>query len=213
MNSNYDVLYKFLLVGDSGVGKSNILSRYVNGEFDLNTKSTLGVEFSTRTVTSSDFVARIQIWDTAGQERYRAITTAYYRGAHCVMLVYDITKKSTFDNIGKWLKEVNDKCADNPKLVLIGNMCDLSHSREVSFDEGKNFAEENNLFFLELSALNGTNVDLAFDIMINEIYASKLDKQMNNNNNNNNNNSFVVKMRSFMFDYQHENTQSCCQIF
>jgi len=166
----YDYLFKLLLIGDSGVGKSNLLSRFTRNEFNLETKSTIGVEFATRSIQADGKTIKAQIWDTAGQERYRAITSAYYRGAVGALLVYDIAKNLTFKNVERWLTELRENAANNIVIMLVGNKSDLRHLREVPTDTAKEFAEKNNLLFIETSALDATNVELAFQNILTEIY-------------------------------------------
>jgi len=166
----YDYLYKVVLIGDSGVGKSNLLSRFTRNEFNLETKSTIGVEFATRSIRTESKTIKAQIWDTAGQERYRAITSAYYRGAVGALLVYDIAKYSTFKNVERWLSELRENADRNIVIMLVGNKSDLRHLREVPTEEAKAFAEKNKLSFIETSALDSTNVELAFQNILTEIY-------------------------------------------
>ncbi|PJF19157.1 hypothetical protein PSACC_00993 [Paramicrosporidium saccamoebae] len=161
----YDYLFK-----DSGVGKSNLLLRFTKNDFLMESKSTIGVEFATRTLKVSGKTVKAQIWDTAGQERYRAITSAYYRGAVGALLVYDITKKQTFDNTERWLGELREHADDDIVILLVGNKSDLRHIRAVSTEEGASFAEKNGLFFIETSALDATNVDKAFETILSERY-------------------------------------------
>ncbi|KII62436.1 Ras-related protein Rab-11A [Thelohanellus kitauei] len=169
-NEDYDYLYKIVLIGDSGVGKSNLLSRFTRNEFNLESKSTIGVEFATRSIDADGQTIKAQIWDTAGQERYRAITTAYYRGAVGALVVYDITKSLTFEHVANWVKELRDHADKKTVLMLIGNKSDLRHLRAVSTDEARVYAEKNNLYFLETSALDSTNVEDAFRTIILEIH-------------------------------------------
>jgi small GTP-binding protein len=166
----YDYLYKVVLIGDSGVGKSNLLSRFTRNEFNLETKSTIGVEFATRSIQADGKTIKAQIWDTAGQERYRAITSAYYRGAVGALLVYDIAKNVTFKNVERWLTELRENAAPNIVIMLVGNKSDLRHLREVPTETAKEFAEKNTLSFIETSALESTNVELAFQNILTEIY-------------------------------------------
>jgi Ras-related protein Rab-11A len=178
-NDEYDFLFKVVLIGDSGVGKSNLLSRFTRNEFNLDSKSTIGVEFATRSIQVDTKTIKAQIWDTAGQERYRAITSAYYRGAVGALLVYDISKHQTYDNVTRWLKELRDHADANIVIMLVGNKSDLRHLRAVPTEEAKQFASaffmlclllacadmllgENNLSFIETSALDASNVELAF---------------------------------------------------
>ncbi|KAF8404300.1 hypothetical protein HHK36_009183 [Tetracentron sinense] len=270
-DEEYDYLFKVVLIGDSGVGKSNLLSRFTRNEFCLESKSTIGVEFATRTVqylvgnpslerpvaclgirmetyrrdtqvplgsdhwklkenegislggrtegialtsiasTANPFVipmslvvmdsstliglipervkgyglnisrnqygfkvegktVKAQIWDTAGQERYRAITSAYYRGALGALLVYDVTKPTTFENVSRWLKELRDHADSNIVIMLIGNKTDLKHLRGVSTEDAQSYAEKEGLSFIETSALEATNVEKSFQTILAEIY-------------------------------------------
>jgi len=166
----YDYLYKVVLIGDSGVGKSNLLSRFTRNEFNLETKSTIGVEFATRSIQADTKTIKAQIWDTAGQERYRAITSAYYRGAVGALLVYDIAKNTTFKNVDRWLTELRENAATNIVIMLVGNKSDLRHLREVPTETAKEYAEKNGLSFIETSALDSTNVEIAFQNILTEIY-------------------------------------------
>ncbi|KAL6574118.1 Ras-related protein ric2 [Orobanche hederae] len=166
---DYDYLFKVVLIGDSGVGKSNLLSRFTRNEFSLESKSTIGVEFATRSLTVDGKVIKAQIWDTAGQERYRAITSAYYRGAVGALLVYDVTRHSTFENIERWLRELRDHTDPNIVVMLIGNKSDLRHLVAVSTEDGTSFAERESLYFMETSALDATNVDNAFTEVLTQI--------------------------------------------
>ncbi|XP_066062953.1 ras-related protein Rab-11A-like isoform X1 [Chamaea fasciata] len=161
-DDEYDYLFKVVLIGDSGVGKSNLLSRFTRNEFSLESKSTIGVEFATRSIQVDNKTVKAQIWDTAGQERYRAITSAYYRGAVGALLVYDIAKYLTYENAERWLKELQDHADANIVIMLVGNKSDLRHLRAVPTDEARSFAEKNGLSFLETSALDSTNVETAF---------------------------------------------------
>lgn len=129
-----------VLIGDSGVGKSNLLSRFTRNEFNLDSKSTIGVEFATRSIQVDSKTIKAQIWDTAGQERYRAITSAYYRGAVGALLVYDISKHQTYENVTRWLKELRAHADANIVIMLVGNKSDLRHLRAVPTDEAKAFA-------------------------------------------------------------------------
>lgn len=174
----YDYLFKVVLIGDSGVGKSNLLSRFTRNEFNLESKSTIGVEFATRSIQVEGKTVKAQIWDTAGQERYRAITSAYYRGAVGALLVYDIAKHLTYENAERWLKELQDHADSNIVIMLVGNKSDLRHLRAVPTDEAKAFAEKHGLSFLETSALDSSNVELAFHNILKAIYNIVSQRQM-----------------------------------
>ena len=169
-NNNYDMIFKIVLIGDSSVGKTNILSKYISDEYDPDTQATIGVELSTKNYTFDNNEVKVQIWDTAGQEKYRSITSSYYKGAHGCLLVYDITRKATFENIDKWLAEIKLSSNNEINMVLIGNKCDLEDKREVSIEEAQNKAKLLNMAFMETSALNGTNVEKAFNELVNNVY-------------------------------------------
>ncbi|KAL1256869.1 hypothetical protein QQF64_012414 [Cirrhinus molitorella] len=183
-DDEYDYLFKVVLIGDSGVGKSNLLSRFTRNEFNLESKSTIGVEFATRSIQVDGKTVKAQIWDTAGQERYRAITSAYYRGAVGALLVYDIAKHLTYENVERWLKELRDHADSNIVIMLVGNKSDLRHLRAVPTDEARAFAEKNGLSFLETSALDSTNVETAFQTILTEIYRIVSQKQMSDRRDN-----------------------------
>ncbi|KAL8131536.1 ras-related protein RABA1f [Apium graveolens] len=169
-DDDYDYLFKLVLIGDSGVGKSNLLSRFTKNEFSLESKSTIGVEFATRTIKVDDKIVKAQIWDTAGQERYRAITSAYYRGAVGALLVYDVTRNITFENVERWLKELRDHTDANIVIMLVGNKADLRHLRAVTTETAKAYAEKEETFFMETSALESMNVESAFTEVLSQIY-------------------------------------------
>ncbi|KAI3786978.1 hypothetical protein L1987_41100 [Smallanthus sonchifolius] len=170
VDHDYDYLLKIVLIGDSGVGKSNILSRFTRNEFNLESKATIGVEFATRTLQVEGKMIKAQIWDTAGQERYRAITSAYYRGAVGALLVYDITKRPTFDNVQRWLRELRANADSNIVVLMAGNKSDLNDLRAVDKQDGQSLAEKEGLSFLETSALEAHNVEKAFQTILTEIY-------------------------------------------
>lgn len=172
-------MFKIVVIGDSAVGKSNLLSRFARNEFDSNSKATIGVEFQTQVVDIDGKEIKAQIWDTAGQERFRAVTSAYYRGAVGALIVYDITRRTSFDSVKRWLDELGTHCDTAIARMLVGNKCDLDSIREVSRDEGKSLAEEESLFFMETSALDSTNVEAAFEVVIREIYNNMSRKILN----------------------------------
>ena len=177
-DAEYDYLFKVVLIGDSGVGKSNLLSRFTRNEFSLDSKSTIGVEFATKSIQAEGKTIKAQIWDTAGQERYRAITSAYYRGAVGALLVYDLTKHGTFENVDRWLRELRDHAEANIVVMLVGNKSDLKTQRAVEPSEAMAFAEQHNLAFIETSALDASGVDVAFQNILTEIYRLMNKKQM-----------------------------------
>ena len=169
-SNGYNMLFKVVLIGESSVGKTNILSKYLNNEFNPNSKATVGVEFGTINQTIDNNIVKIQIWDTAGQERYRSITSAYYKGAKGSLIVYDITRRSSFDSIDKWITDLKSNCDEKISVILIGNKTDLEEQREVTKEEGQQKAELYKLAFMETSALNGNNIAEAFTALINDVY-------------------------------------------
>ncbi|KAL1826763.1 hypothetical protein ACET3Z_005175 [Daucus carota] len=174
-----EYLFKVVIIGDSAVGKSNLLSRYARNEFNLHSKATIGVEFQTQSMEIEGKEVKAQIWDTAGQERFRAVTSAYYRGAVGALIVYDISRRTTFDSVTRWLQELDTHSETTVARMLIGNKSDLDNIRDVSVEEGVKLAEEQGLFFMETSALDATNVQKAFEIVIREIYSNVSRKVLN----------------------------------
>ncbi|KAL8584058.1 Ras-related protein Rab-11B [Nucella lapillus] len=177
VDDQYDYIWKVVLVGDSGVGKTNLLSRFTRNEFNAESKSTIGVEFATRNMTIRGKMVRAQIWDTAGQERYRAITSVYYRGAVGALVVYDLTKPQSFENLDKWLEELKEHAETSARIMLVGNKTDLRHLRAVSMEEGRTLAEKKKFSFTETSALDSTNVGEAFNNLLVDIYKSQVEEQ------------------------------------
>ena len=166
----YDFLFKMILIGDSSVGKSNILLKYLKGEFDPNSKATVGVEFGSKQFNIEGHSIKAQIWDTAGQERYKAITSAYYKGAKGAFVVYDITRKASFDSIEKWVNDLTSTADKKLTIVLIGNKSDLEDQRQVTKEQAEEKANKLQVAFLETSAFSGENLEKAFEMMINEIF-------------------------------------------
>ena len=170
--NNYDYLFKFILIGDSTVGKTCILTRFVDGWFKTDSDPTIGVEFGSKVIRcKSGVTVRLQVWDTAGQESFRSITRSYYRGAIGALLVYDITNSSSFENLPTWLKDSLDATNQNIGLVLVGNKVDLEGERQVDKNVAKEFSKENNLLFMETSAKNGQNIEKIFQILSEQILA------------------------------------------
>ena len=163
------VSYKFIIIGSSGVGKTAILKRLIEDSFSEESQSTIGVEFATKTLEVEGKTVKAQIWDTAGQERYRAITSAYYRGAIGALLLYDVTSSLTFQSLTRWLQELRENADSNIVVMLVGNKSDLQELRAVSTDEGLGFAKSENLLFIETSARDATNVQESFTQLITEI--------------------------------------------
>ncbi|KAJ9565405.1 hypothetical protein OSB04_001371 [Centaurea solstitialis] len=169
-NRKIDYVFKVVLIGDSAVGKSQLLARFVKNEFSVDSKATIGVEFQTKTLLIDQKMVKAQIWDTAGQERYRAVISAYYRGAVGVMLLYDMTNRQSFDRTTRWLEEARQHVRKDTVIMLIGNKCDFTSLREVPVKDAQEFAERENLCFMETSAAEATNVENTFLTALMEIY-------------------------------------------
>lgn len=169
MDVQYDYLFKLLVIGDSGVGKSCLLLRFVDDEYTDSYVSTIGVDFKIRTVELDGKTVKLQIWDTAGQERFRTITSSYYRGAHGIIVVYDMTDTESFQNVKTWLDEVERFAAAGVVRLLVGNKSDLPARKVVPTTDAAAFAEQHGLPFIETSARDATNVDAAFLMMARHI--------------------------------------------
>ncbi|KAG6576443.1 GTP-binding protein YPTC1, variant [Phytophthora cinnamomi] len=169
MSRDYDHLFKLVLIGDSGVGKSCLLLRFADDAFTESYITTIGVDFRFRTVKIDNKTVKLQIWDTAGQERFRTITSAYYRGADGIIMVYDVTSQESFDHVNDWLNEVNRYASEGTCKLLVGNKSDISDNKAVSYETAKAFADSLSIPFLETSAKNAQNVEEAFLTMASEL--------------------------------------------
>jgi len=167
--SEYDYLFKLLLIGDSGVGKSCLLLRFADDTYTESYISTIGVDFKIRTIELEGKTVKLQIWDTAGQERFRTITSSYYRGAHGIIVVYDVTDNDTFTNVKQWLQEIDRYASEGVNKLLVGNKSDLTGKKVVEYSVAKEFADQLTIPFLETSAKNATNVEQAFLTMAKQI--------------------------------------------
>eukprot|EP00746_Dinoflagellata_sp_MGD_P161887 gnl/MRDRNA2_/MRDRNA2_89205_c0_seq1.p1 gnl/MRDRNA2_/MRDRNA2_89205_c0~~gnl/MRDRNA2_/MRDRNA2_89205_c0_seq1.p1 ORF type:complete len:213 (-),score=31.61 gnl/MRDRNA2_/MRDRNA2_89205_c0_seq1:336-974(-) len=161
MSQSYTYLFKYIIIGDTGVGKSCLLLQFTDKRFRHDHDLTIGVEFGARLMTINNELIKLQIWDTAGQESFRSITRSYYRGATGALLVYDISRRDSFNHVSRWLNEAREYSNPNMVIMLVGNKCDL-HRREVSYEEGANFACANGLIFQETSAKTAQNVEEVF---------------------------------------------------
>ncbi len=161
-SGDYDFILRFIVIGNSGAGKSCLLHRFCERKFKQNSTHTIGVEFGTRMIELRGKNVRLQIWDTAGTERYRSVTKNYYRGAVGVLLVYDISSRDTYNALQSWLADARALANENCAMCVVGNKCDLKDQREISFSEASRFAQENGLLFLETSAATGDGVDDVF---------------------------------------------------
>ncbi|XP_046381679.1 ras-related protein Rab-8B-like isoform X1 [Haliotis cracherodii] len=169
MAKTYDYLFKLLLIGDSGVGKTCLLFRFSEDAFNSTFISTIGIDFKIRTIELDGKKIKLQIWDTAGQERFRTITTAYYRGAMGIMLVYDITNEKSFENIRNWIRNIEEHASKDVEKMILGNKCDMNDRRQVSKEKGEQLAVEHGIKFMETSAKASNNVEEAFFTLARDI--------------------------------------------
>jgi small GTP-binding protein len=167
---SYDLLYKIIIVGDTCVGKSNILSRYIKNVFREDSKSTVGVELGNKLLKVKGTNTKLQIWDTAGQERYRSITSSYYKGSHGCFIVYDITNEQSFENVEKWFEQVQKEGSKDVSIILVGNKCDLENERKVPKEKGEEKAKLLNIPFFETSALSNIKIEDIFTVIAENIY-------------------------------------------
>ena len=168
--NNYELLYKIIIIGDTCVGKSNILSRYLKDEFREDSKSTVGVELGSKFLKVKGVGTKLQIWDTAGQERYRSITSSYFKGSHGCFIVYDITNETSFEDVNKWYEQAQKESSKEISIILVGNKCDLENERKVSKEKGEEKARALNCPFFETSALSKIKVNDIFNEMVNNIF-------------------------------------------
>lgn len=174
-NASYDFLIKLLLIGDSGVGKSCLLLRFSDDSFTTSFITTIGIDFKIKTIELDNKRIKLQIWDTAGQERFRTITTAYYRGAMGILLVYDVTDEQSFQNIRNWIRNIEQHAADNVDKILIGNKCDMVGEKVVETIRGQQLADEYSIKFFETSAKSNINVVESFTAIAKDIKKRLMD--------------------------------------
>ena len=167
---SYEFMFKVVLVGDMSVGKTNIIAKYLKNDFSEDYKTTIGVEFHSKIAKVEGHVVKAQIWDTCGQERFKSITDSYYRGAKGAFVVYDITRKNTFESVDSWISALRSAADKNLNIIIIGNKSDLEDQRQVETEQGEEKAQNNEAAFLETSAYSGDNIDKAFDNMITDVY-------------------------------------------
>eukprot|EP00420_Gonyaulax_spinifera_P016260 CAMPEP_0197893256 /NCGR_PEP_ID=MMETSP1439-20131203/32661_1 /TAXON_ID=66791 /ORGANISM="Gonyaulax spinifera, Strain CCMP409" /LENGTH=197 /DNA_ID=CAMNT_0043513515 /DNA_START=83 /DNA_END=672 /DNA_ORIENTATION=- len=173
MKRDHDHLFKLVLIGDTGAGKSSLLLRFADDTFTDSYITTIGVDFRFKTIQAENKTIKLQIWDTAGQERFRTITSAYYRGADAIVLVYDVCDRESFNHVDEWLSEVNRYVNQSTCKVLVGNKCDRNEERQVPIEEAKKKAEELGLGFMEASAKDATNVEAAFKMVSSELIVKR----------------------------------------
>ena len=213
-NIKEDLKLKLVLLGDSGVGKTNLISRYISNSFDENTRATIGVEFFCKNFRiNKKRTIKVEIWDTAGQERYKAITSVYYKGAKGAFIVYDITSRKTFENIDKWIGEIKERTTDDVKLIIIGNKTDLNNEREVKSEEALIKYQDMDIPLIETSALEDTNVNEAFINLIKIVYKDIARKEIEERKSISNNKiSQGIDLKSIDEEEINENKESftCC---
>ena len=213
-NIKEELKLKLVLLGDSGVGKTNLISRYISNSFDENTRATIGVEFFCKNFRiNKKRTIKVEIWDTAGQERYKAITSVYYKGAKGAFIVYDITSRKTFENIDKWIGEIKERTTDDVKLIIIGNKTDLNNEREVKSEEALIKYQDMDIPLIETSALEDTNVNEAFINLIKIVYKDIARKEIEERKNISDNKiSQGIDLKSIDEEEINENKESftCC---
>lgn len=178
---SYDYLFKLLLIGDSGVGKTSILFKFSEDTFSPAFISTIGIDFKIRTIEVDGKRIKLQVWDTAGQERFRTITTAYYRGAMGIMLVYDVSNLKSFENISNWIRNIEIHATQDVELMILGNKCDISDKRQVSKEKGEQLALQHSIKFFETSAKAAINIEEAFVTLARDIKL-KMEKRIEDSN-------------------------------
>jgi len=196
--------FKVVIVGDSSVGKTNLVKRFMNNTFLKDSKATVGVEFMSKTFIVDKKIFKVELWDTAGQERYKAITAAYYKGAKGALIVYDVTNKISYDNVDKWCNELRIKGSKNINIVMIGNKTDLKDNIVVNSEMSKEKANLLQVPVMETSALDASNVKEAFYLLIKEMYLSFTNKDKNNAKNDNINEGVSLEVK------KEETKKACC---
>ena len=162
-SNNYQYIFKLILIGNSGVGKSCILQRYMKHTFEEQYKCTIGVDFLMKTVIINNETVKLQLWDTAGQEKYKSMVSSYYRGTNVALIVFDLTSHESFDALPLWIENYYKNGPDQKNIILIGNKKDLEEERKVTEEEAKIFSETNNMMYFETSAKEGDNIDYVFN--------------------------------------------------
>ncbi len=200
----HDYLFKILMIGDSGVGKTCVLSMFMNDNFTDSFISTIGVDFKMQTIKIDNKIIKLQIWDTAGQERFKAITSSYYRGSHGVIVMFDVCNRVSFQNINKWLEEINRYADPCINILLVGNKIDNKEKRVISYQEAKDFADLHNLIYLETSAKNGDNIQRSFILMAHEI-KKRINKTFSSTSNLTN-----INLKNSQPVVNSQSTTSCC---
>lgn len=208
IKSNADYTFKYILIGDSGVEKSSLLIHYIEKKFNPTYDVTIGVDYSTKNLIVDKKNVKMIIWDTTGQENFRAVTRSYYRDTCCVILIYNITDRKSFDSINQWLSDLQ-KLTFNPVLMLVGNKSDLEQKRCVTFDEGSEFAKNHGMFFLETSAKTGANIENVF-LNTTSVIMKKINDKLINTNNPTRGIKIMTKNITFPKETPETDFSSCC---
>lgn len=172
--AEHDLVVKAIIIGDSGVGKSSLLYRFTDNDWNPHYIATIGVDFKVMTFERESKIIKLQLWDTAGQERFRTITHTYYRGTHGVMLVFDVTNRDTFENICEWMRDVEKFSATDVPLLLVGNKCDLNNERQVPREEAEAMAKRLGCSYVETSAKNNIEIEAAFAGLVNNCVSQRI---------------------------------------
>jgi Ras-related protein Rab-1A len=202
LGPEYDYLFKLIIIGDSGIGKSCLLNRFSEDVYTDSYISTIGVDFKIRTIEVNGRVCKLQIWDTAGQERFRTITSSYYRGAHGIILVFDITNPESFMNCEMWLTEVQRYASEQVKIILVGTKSDLTEKRKVAFADAQEFAIRHGMEYIETSAKTAINVESAFLNLAKDLCGSNRSIAQKEQTN------IPISVRQFSGDHHHR--AKCC---
>ena len=208
--SDYEYIFKLILIGNSGVGKSSIIQRFMKNTFEESYKCTIGVDFLMKTLQINGKTVKLQLWDTAGQEKYKSMVASYYRGANVALVVFDITNHISFENLPLWIENYYKNGPEQKNIILIGNKKDMEESRKVTRQEAELFSETNNMMYFETSAKEGDNIEYAFNYAAEkllEFYGSQnennLKMQMNDTNKLQSHNFSEIRIE--------EHKKGCCQ--
>ena len=199
-SESYDQKIKIMVIGESLVGKTALITRYTNNSFSGTYLTTVGIDFQTKFLNINNKTIKVELWDTAGQERFRNIAKNYFQSSDGFLIVYDITSKTSFEKLSFWNEQVNLNAPENTKYIIVGNKKDLEEKREVKTEEGANFAKENNVQFYETSAKDGTNVNEVLELLTKEIVADSEKLQTKNKRS-----SQVLKKKNTQVE-----KKSCC---
>ena len=203
--ANYDYYLKFLILGDSGVGKSCLLLNFIMDSFEEDSQTTIGIDFKTKTIQNNGKIVKIQVWDTAGQERFKTISKSFYKIANGVILVFDLTSENTFNNIKQWILELNKNTDENIIKILVGNKLDLEKQRKIPYSSAIEFAEKNNMKYIETSNKNHINIDKVFLILV-DLIISRIDDYLSTQDNISN----IKQIELFSSMDQTEQKSRCC---